>query len=172
MLSPRAQEIADAAEALLDEEGPEALTMRRLADRLGIKAASLYKHFGGKDEIEAELISRGFTAQAAEFERAIAGARPGRELEAVALAYRSFARERPHRYRLMTGSALRRELLPPGLEDRAAAPLIGIFGGNRDRARAAWAFAHGMTILELDGRFPADADLDAAWRSGVAALAP
>ncbi len=172
MLSPRAEEIVDAAETLLDEEGPEALTMRRLADRLGIKAASLYKHLAGKDAIEAELISRGFEAQAEAFEQAVAAAEPGQELEAVSEVYRSFARERPHRYRLMTGSGLRRELLRPGVEDRAAAPLIGIFGGDRDRARATWAFAHGMTILELDQRFPGDADLDAAWRTGIAALVP
>jgi hypothetical protein len=40
-------------------------------------------------------------------------------------------------------------------------------GGDPDRARAAWAFAHGMTILELDGRFPTNADLDAAWAVGL-----
>jgi hypothetical protein len=40
-------------------------------------------------------------------------------------------------------------------------------GGDPDRARAAWAFAHGMTILELDGRFPPGADLDAAWAAGI-----
>lgn len=30
--------------------------------------------------------------------------------------------------------------------------------------------AEGMTILELDGRFPPDADLDAAWASGLQSL--
>jgi hypothetical protein len=43
-------------------------------------------------------------------------------------------------------------------------------GDDRDLARAAWAFAHGMTILELNDRFPPDADLDAAWQRGIAAL--
>jgi hypothetical protein len=28
-----------------------------------------------------------------------------------------------------------------------------------------------MVVLELTGRFPPDADLDAAWRAGIAALA-
>jgi hypothetical protein len=42
--------------------------------------------------------------------------------------------------------------------------------GDPDRARAVWAFAHGMVILELNGRFPADADLDAAWQAGITAL--
>ena len=45
-------------------------------------------------------------------------------------------------------------------------------GGDRDLARAAWAFAHGMTILELNNRFPAGADLDAAWRRGMDSLDP
>lgn len=46
----RAQ-VVRAALALLDEEGLDALTMRRLAERLGIKAASLYKHVRDKDEL-------------------------------------------------------------------------------------------------------------------------
>ncbi len=43
-LPPRAQEIVAEARELLEEEGAEALTMRRLAERLGIRAPSLYKH--------------------------------------------------------------------------------------------------------------------------------
>ncbi len=53
---------------------------------------------------------------------------------------------------------------------RAAAPLVIALGGEPDRARAAWALAHGMIMLELNGRFPPDADLDAAWRAGLAAF--
>jgi hypothetical protein len=91
-------------------------------------------------------------------------------LAGIAAAYRGFALENPHLYRLMTERALNRELLAPGAEARAAAPLIEAAGGDADLARAAWAFAHGMTILELNQRFPADADLDAAWSRGVEAL--
>ena len=39
--------------------------------------------------------------------------------------------------------------------------------GDQDRARALWALAHGLTLLELDGRFPGDADIDAAWKAGL-----
>jgi hypothetical protein len=49
----------------------------------------------------------------------------------------------------MTERALDRENLVPGSEERAARPVLEAFGGDRDLARAAWAFAHGMTILEL-----------------------
>jgi AcrR family transcriptional regulator len=37
--------------ALADERGIEALTMRELAGRLGIEAASLYNHVSGKDDL-------------------------------------------------------------------------------------------------------------------------
>ncbi len=70
----------------------------------------------------------------------------------------------------MTERELDRGLLEPGVEDRAAGPVVEAVGGGRDRARAVWAFAHGMTILELDRRFPPGADLDAAWKQGIDAF--
>jgi AcrR family transcriptional regulator len=169
-LSPRAREIVAAARELLDAEGHDALSMRRLADRLGIKAPSIYKHLPDKETLEAAIISLAFEEQAAAFEAAVADG-SGAPLEALVRAYRTFAAEHPHLYRLMTERPLRRDLLDEGAEGRAAAPLLRVAGGNGDRARALWAFAHGMTILELDGRFPPWADLDAAWRHGLAAFA-
>ena len=93
-------------------------------------------------------------------------------LLAIATAYRDFARARPHLYRLMTERPLARDRLVPGVEARAAAPLIEAVGGDAALARAAWAFAHGMAILELNGRFPPDADLDEAWRRGLDVFRP
>jgi hypothetical protein len=72
----------------------------------------------------------------------------------------------------MTERELHRDLLAPGVEERAARPVYEAVGGDLDRARAAWAFAHGMTILELNRRFPPDADLDAAWQRGLDAFRP
>ncbi|MGW6915176.1 TetR/AcrR family transcriptional regulator C-terminal domain-containing protein [Kitasatospora sp. NPDC054939] len=43
--------IARAALDVVDAAGPDGLTMRALADRLGVKAASLYNHLSGKDEL-------------------------------------------------------------------------------------------------------------------------
>jgi hypothetical protein len=70
----------------------------------------------------------------------------------------------------MTDRPLPRDELPPGTEERGAAPLTARIA-DRDLARATWAFAHGMVTLELAGRFPATADLDAAWAAGLDALA-
>ena len=208
-----------AGRRLLEEEGPEALTMRRLAERLGIRAPSLYKHLPDKAALEAAIIATGFEEAAAAFEAAVEGAAEGGgqraqgeavtasdgagtgaggalpalaadgtlpasgaggtlpasgtggTLPALAAAYRRFALAHPHLYRLMTNGPLPREHLPPGLEDRTAAPVLRA-AGSQARARAVWAFAHGMVMLELDHRFPADADLDAAWRAGIAAFQP
>jgi AcrR family transcriptional regulator len=166
-LSPRANEIVDAARTLLEEEGLNALSMRRLADRIGIRAPSLYKHFADKQDLEAALISNGFLEQARVFEKAAGNDDP---LRAIALAYRRFARKHPHLYRLMTDHPLQRDRLAPGVEERAARALIDAVGGDRDLARAAFAFAHGMANLELNERFPPGADIDAAWDRGLEAI--
>ncbi len=167
----RREQIVAAARELLDSEGPQALSMRRVADALGMRAPSLYKHVPDKGALEAELISEGFEEIGVRFGAVVAAAPPGGALAALGAAYRAFAGERPHLYRLMTAGPLDRERLVPGAEGRAAAPLLAATGGDGDRARAVWAFAHGMAILEIDGRFPPGADLDAAWRRGMAAFA-
>jgi AcrR family transcriptional regulator len=166
-LSPRGSEIVAAARDLLEEAGPEGVSMRRVADRLGIRAPSIYKHLPDKQALENAIVSAGFEELAAAFGAAEASCDP---LGAIAEAYRSFAREHPHLYRLMTERPLHRDRLAPGSEERAALPLHRALGGDADAARATWAFAHGMTILELNGRFPPDADLDAAWRRGLDAF--
>ena len=60
---------------------------------------------------------------------------------------------------------------PDGLEDWAGEPFL-LATGDSHRAQALWSFAHGMVILEIDGRFPEHSDLDRTWRAGAAAFAP
>jgi AcrR family transcriptional regulator len=165
--SARAREVVAVARRLLEEEGAATLTMRRLADRVDIRAPSIYKHFPDKAALEAAVIATGLEDAAAVFEAAAETATD--PLPALAAAYRQFALDHPHLYRLMNSGPLPRQHLPPGLEDRTAAPLLRV-AGSRARARALWAFAHGMVMLELDRRFPPDADLDAAWQAGIAAF--
>ena len=109
---------------------------------------------------------------------AAAAAKKGDRLGALAHAYRAYAQAMPHEYRLVNDRPLPRDLLPAGLEARAAAPLLRAVG-TLERARSAWAFAqrHGLPRAEralparrrprggLGGRDPgaaahASADLD------------
>ncbi|MET9777393.1 TetR/AcrR family transcriptional regulator [Streptomyces sp. NPDC006367] len=167
-LSPRAREIAAAARALLEEAGAPALTLRALADRLGIKAPSLYKHFPDKKAVEDELAAQLLTEVAETLEAAEAR-EPGSPT-ALARAYRAYALAHPHLYCLVNERPLPRESLPAGLEERAAAPLLRACAGDGDLARSVWAFAHGMVVLEIHGRFPPGADLAEAWGKGIEAL--
>ena len=166
-LTTRQQQIVDVANAILDAEGRDALTMRRLATELGIKAPSLYKHFPDKAAVETALIERGFHSwgEAAR----IALAQSGDSLVHLTAAYREIARDHPHRYRLMTAGTLDRSRLAEGLEAWSGAPIGDLFV-DPETARAFWAFMHGMTILEIDGRFPPDANLDLAWTRGIEAF--
>jgi AcrR family transcriptional regulator len=50
--------VLDAALRLADEAGAEALSMRRLAEKLGVKAMSLYNHVAGKEDILDGIVDR------------------------------------------------------------------------------------------------------------------
>lgn len=50
--------IRDQALSIIDEEGLDALTMRRLAARLGVQAASLYAHFPNKEAVLDAIADR------------------------------------------------------------------------------------------------------------------
>jgi AcrR family transcriptional regulator len=132
-LTPRGRQIVAAARELLEQQGPAALTMRRLADRLGIRAPSLYKHLPDKAALEAAIIATGFE-DAAAFEQAVDGATE--PLASLAAAYRTFALAHPHLYRLMTDQPLPRDRLPSGLEERTAAPLLHATGDPSSPARS------------------------------------
>ncbi|MFD7540207.1 TetR/AcrR family transcriptional regulator [Streptomyces sp. NPDC059819] len=170
-MTDRARQIMAAARQLLDTEGPEALSMRRIAERVGIRAPSLYKHFPDKAAVEAGLQAQGMVRLVQDLEAAEAEIGDDPPLLVLASAYRQHALASPHLYRLTHTRPLARAALPEGLEDRAAMPLARAVHGDIDIARTFWAFAHGMVMLELDGRFPPGADLDAAWRTGCEAFA-
>jgi AcrR family transcriptional regulator len=164
----RREEIVAVARTILEEDGPSALTMRAIAERIGIRAPSLYKHFADKETLEVALIAAGMREIATVFEAALDGA--AQPLDALARAYRRWALAHTHLYRLMNDRPLPRERLAEGLEARVAQPLIEATGGNVALARATWGMAHGLIHLELAGRFPLDADIDAAWVAGFGAL--
>jgi AcrR family transcriptional regulator len=169
--SPRQAQLVAAATRVLDAEGLDAVTMRRLAEELGLQAPSLYKHVRDKAEVEAAIVEDALFRVGDAMHAALA--RPGRRgtLRAVLEAYRTTAREHPNRYRLATTGTLRRDLLTPGVEEWAGQPFFFAAEEDPQRAQALWSCAHGMAILEIDGRYPDGSDLDATWRAAAAAFA-
>jgi AcrR family transcriptional regulator len=167
--SARAAEIIAAAHALLKAYGRDAVTMRALADEIGIRAPSLYKHFADKAAVESALIEDALVEIGTALHRAIE--RPGRRPVVASLlaAYRAHGVGSPNLYRLATSGPLDRAALAPGIEDWAGEPFF-LATGEPHRAQAMWSFAHGMVILEIDGRFADASGLDRTWKAGADAF--
>lgn len=172
--SARREQLLDVALEVLERDGVEQLSIGEIARHVGIKPPSLYKHFDGKADIELSLIARGFEQFTADVGEALAALPAGssrtERVAAFARAYRESALRHPQLYRLMNDRPLDRDRLDPRVESRAAAEL-GRLIPDVDSARSAWAWAHGLVMLEIARRFPAGADVDAAWAVLVTAVA-
>lgn len=94
-------DIVQAAVALIESEGLHRFSLRELANRLHIRAASLYNHIQNMDELYTEIgyyaISQLKKAQTA----AIAGKERAQAVEALADAYHRFGQERPEIYKVI-----------------------------------------------------------------------
>ena len=96
-------QMLNAAVRLLDDEGPDALQTRRVASAAGTSTMAVYTHFGGMRGLIAEVAEEGLR----QFDAALTVPPtddPVADLVAVGAAYRRYAIERPHMYRLMFGS--------------------------------------------------------------------
>lgn len=143
--------------------------MRRLADVVGIRAPSIYKHLPDKAAIEGALVEEALVEVGTALHTALE--RPGRKgpVHALLTAYRATCVRNPHLYRLATGERARTASLPEGLEDWAGEPFF-LATGDPYRAQALWSLAHGMVILEIDGRYPPGSDLGRTWRAAADAF--
>jgi AcrR family transcriptional regulator len=171
--SARVDQIVAAARQLVETEDADALTMRRLADELGIKAPSLYKHLPGREAVVARLVDEALFETGDRLHSALESTTAdaaGGPVASLLASYRDFGRAHPNLYRLVTTTNLPRSALTPGLEDWAGEPFYRATG-EPYRAQALWAFAHGTLILEIDGRFLPGSDLDRTWQVGAHAFA-
>lgn len=98
-----ARALLDAASGLLDEGGPEAVTLRAVGARAGVSRGAPYGHFADKEDLLAALAIRGWTQMTADLERVAADVQsPNDErLYRAVLVFLTVARERPHLYGLM-----------------------------------------------------------------------
>jgi AcrR family transcriptional regulator len=162
-LRPRSREIVSAARALLEAEGREALTLRTLAARLGIRAPSLYNHFPDKASLESALVATGLFELGLTLETASRDEKD--PIGAVAEAYRGYADRHPQLFRLMVGPMIRRDRIGADILERPSRAILAACGGRRPIAIALDGFARGMALLELDlGSSP---DIEQAWQLGV-----
>jgi AcrR family transcriptional regulator len=170
-LTPRAQQIVEVALDLLEEDGPEGVSMRIVAGRLGVRAPSLYKHLPDKQAMENAMIAIGLRRQGEACERG-AAASPEDPLWGVVDAFRRWALEHRHLYQLMMSAPLDPGPLVRAAELLAGRPLREAMDGDAVGALTIWSFGHGLVTLEMQGRLPDVADVEELWRRGVDALRP
>lgn len=156
--------IVGAARTLYLERGPEAVTMRAVAERVGVTATALYRHFPDKDALLREVIGEGSRLLGSHLFRALEASTPLERLRATALAYLDFAVDQPQAYRA---------LFEPGEGGDEASPVYRQRGAVRrflrDRVREGmeagviaqgdpdgvsltlWSLLHGLASLHQAG---------------------
>jgi AcrR family transcriptional regulator len=152
--------LVEAAGELLAASGPEALSLREAARRVGVSPAAVYRHFRSREELLRALAADGFVRLGdAQQAAADAEADPLAAFNAQGRAYVRFALAHPALFELMfargsDGQARWRDL-------PEAARTLGLLRGAAGRlagkpearlfAVRAWALAHGLAHLLIDG---------------------
>lgn len=86
--------IIKAAAGIADKEGAASVTLKTLANKLGVRSPSLYKHFsGGLDELNTELMLYGWRTLEEEIANAAIGRSRDDAIIAICNSYRNFAYE-------------------------------------------------------------------------------
>lgn len=163
--------VTEAGGALVDELGFDRLSMGLVADRLGVKTPSLYKHVANQADLAHCIAVLAMNELADAIRDAIQG-RAGRDaLVAGAHAMRSFVRDHPGRY--AAGNAARPTgrddpLLPASgrVMDSWAAMLHG-YGLQPDQEihalRMLRSMLHGFGTLEAAASFQVEEPVDASF---------
>src|SRR5579859_3307211 len=105
--------LLDSADAILEREGPNALSLRAVAREAGVSPAAPYHHFKDKDELLSAIAHEGFARlKQALSAAAEAGDDPRRKMNDLGVAYVKFAQSHPALYRVMYDSARAEDALP------------------------------------------------------------
>lgn len=162
--------IVATARELAEQQGWDAVTTRRLAERIEYSQPVLYSHFRGKREIIGAVALEGAAELAAAVRAATAAADGPRErVAALARAYLDFAARNPAVYdalfQLDGGLAYAQEDTPEPLKDAFAALLECLADVAGDGVHPGmftevfWAALHGLATLTRAGRLlPEDAE--------------
>ncbi|GAA1569064.1 TetR/AcrR family transcriptional regulator [Dactylosporangium maewongense] len=155
--------IVATARELAEQQGWDAVTTRRLAERIEYSQPVLYSHFRGKREIIGAVALEGATEMAAAMRAATSAEDdPRARVTALARAYLDFAAHNPAVYdalfQLDGGLTYAQEDTPEPLKDAFAAlmeSLSEVAGDGVDPGlftEVFWASLHGLATLTRAGR--------------------
>jgi AcrR family transcriptional regulator len=107
-----------AARVILDEAGPDGVSLREAARRVGVSSTAASRHFGKTEDLLASVAAEGFRELAAAMKT---GATEGDRLGGIGLAYFDFALQKRDLFRLMFGPILVERARYPELNEAASA---------------------------------------------------
>lgn len=160
--------LIDAAAQILADEGPAALSVRRVAQEVGSSTMVVYTHLGDKDGMVDAVLEHAFSGFAAAL-TAVSDRDPWVQLRNLGHAYRAFAKANPAAYRLMFGRTSPGTSMPTAgarafeaLTSSIARVMAALDRPARSiepAAMSVWAATHGIVSLELAGGCaPAEVD--------------
>jgi AcrR family transcriptional regulator len=165
------ERLLEAAVALLDEGGFDALTLTAVAAALGVRTPSLYHHVDGLRGLRRELRVHGVERLGDALQRASSG-RSGRDaLDAVARTYVAFGRRQPGLYEVTLAGAVGGDERLVTAARRVLETVLAVlrgYGLQDEPALHATRFVrsalHGFVALEQVGGFamPLDAETSLA----------
>lgn len=171
-MSIQREQILSCACDLYVEEGLDALSMRRMAERLGVTAPALYRHYENKERVLLDLVGEAYRVLLGYLSRALEGDTPWERFRRAAEGYLDFALEQPRMYQVLYAApdVIGVEELPE--ETAAQACAIGQFWNDRvrecmdanllergdpgDVSATLWAHAHGLVSIWLRGMVDMD----------------
>jgi AcrR family transcriptional regulator len=165
--------ILDAAAAILEEKGIEAMTARAVCEAAGVKAPTLYHYFGGKEGLERALIDRGMAEFMKKKRMPPASEDPLEQLQSGWDIAVEFALKRPALWRLHAQYAMGHpEVFADAyalMESRMQRLVdLGIFHGPVDvSARVFWAACQGALALILQGHSRKDVEFTSQFLFGA-----
>ena len=174
--------LCDAAETMFAEHGPEAVTIRQLAQAIGVSPMTPYGYFKDKDAILAAVRARAFDRHADALEQAFQKApnEPMARSMAVGEAYVRFALTHPEAYKLMfdikqPSADAYPDLVRAGQRSLATMTQhIGAPAGRSDVGKIGlmyWAALHGPLMLHFAGMLPTSVPVVSLINSLVEAVA-
>lgn len=155
------EQILDRAEELVAQNGAELLSMRTLAQSLGVRASSLYRHFDSRETLLRAIGDRAALTLQARLQEVARHPDPATGLRQAADAYLNYARTHPHLYALLLikGDEMTPEELRASAGKQLWNTILSIIGkvsghpDDTDHAVAFWTFLHGFASLESSGTF-------------------
>lgn len=158
--------IVTAARDLLETEGLAGLTMQAVAERVGVRAPSLYKRVQGRDQL-VQLVAE------ATLEEVGVRLEESADLGDLVDRFRAFGHERPAAFQLVMTPGPGVPTARPEFGAATSRPILrhagALAGEDRalEAARTVTAWAAGFVSMELAGGFGLGGDVDAAWRFGA-----